>query len=112
MTNTNAQITIAVSKSATKRPRKMARIPKAASTEQSSTTAANPIKRESKTDLVLGMLQRPEGATIDQLVTATGWLAHTTRAALTGLKKKGHVITSEKFDGLRTYWVTALGDAQ
>ena len=39
---------------------------------------------------------RPAGATIDQLVAATGWLPHTTRAALTGLKKKGHVLTSEK----------------
>jgi hypothetical protein len=32
-----------------------------------------------------------------------GWLPHTTRAALTGLKKKGHTVTSTKADGVRTY---------
>lgn len=94
-------------KSANQRPRKMAREPKAASDEQGGTTTAAPIKRESKADLVLGMLQRSEGATIAQLVAATGWLPHTTRAALTGLKKKGHVVTSEKLEGDgRVYRVT------
>lgn len=60
-------------------------------------------KRPVKTDLILGMLRREEGATLDQMVNATGWLPHTTRAALTVLKKKGHVITSEKLKGLRIY---------
>lgn len=86
-------------KSATQRPRKMAREPKAVSAEQGRTTTAAPIKRESKADVILGLLQRPEGATIAQLVAVTGWLPHTTRAALTGLKKKGHVVTSEKLEG-------------
>ncbi len=31
-------------------------------------------------------------ATLDALIEATGWLPHTTRAALTGLRKKGYVI--------------------
>lgn len=81
----------------TKRPRKMAREPKASGA--GATPSPTPIKRESKGDLVLGLLKRPEGATIDQLAAATGWLPHTTRAALTGLKKKGHVVTSEKLEG-------------
>src|SRR4051794_22108986 len=38
-----------------------------------------------KTDLVIGLLSTREGATIDAIVTATGWLPHTTRAAFTGL---------------------------
>ena len=86
-------------KSATQRPLKMAREPKAASSEQSGTTTPAPTKRESKVDQVLGLLKRPEGATIVQMVAATGWLPHTTRAALTGIKKKGHVVTSEKLEG-------------
>lgn len=54
------------------------------------------------------MLQRQEGATIDQLVVATGWLPHTTRATLTGLKKKGHVVVSDKVEGQgRIYRVVA-----
>lgn len=89
-------------KPAAKRLRKMAREPKPEETYK-----ATP-KQESKTNLVLGMLQRAEGATIDQLASATGWLPHTTRAALTGLKKKGHVVTSEKVEGQgRIYRVVA-----
>ena len=52
------------------------------------------------------MLRRPEGATIDQIAGATGWLAHTVRGAFAGaLKKKlGLTITSEKAEGqARTY---------
>lgn len=56
-----------------------------------------------KVAAALALLQRDEGATLDQLVAATGWLPHTTRAALTGLKKKGHALTSSKTDGARTY---------
>jgi hypothetical protein len=37
------------------------------------------------------------------MTAATGWLAHTVRAAITGLKKLGYAIDSEKIDGLRTY---------
>ena len=38
---------------------------------------------------VVELLQRDRGATIDELIDATGWLPHTTRAALTGLRKRG-----------------------
>lgn len=109
MTDTNETIATSA-KSPTKRPRKMAREPKASVAPASAEADATPTptKRESKADLVLGLVQRPEGATIDQLVAATGWLPHTTRAALTGLKKKGHVVTSEKLEGQgRVYRVAA-----
>lgn len=88
-------------KSLAKHPRKMTREPKLETASQG--VAPDPAKRANKTDLVLGLLQRPEGVTIDQLVASTGWLPHTTRAALSGLKKKGHVIFSEKVLGLRHY---------
>ncbi len=65
-------------------------------------------KRASKISLALQLMQRREGATIAQLVAATGWLPHTLRAALTGLKKKGHEVTSSKADGQeRVYRVVA-----
>ena len=56
--------------------------------------AASPVAPRSgtKIDDVVKMLSRPEGATIDAIVTATGWLPHTTRAALTGLRKHGYAI--------------------
>ena len=84
------------SRSSTKRPRKMARDPEAA-------PLAPTEPRVNKSDLVIGLLRSTGGATIDEMVAATGWLPHTTRAALTGLKKKGHLVTSQKTDGVRRY---------
>ena len=48
--------------------------------------------------LLIEMLQRPEGASITEIVEATSWQAHTARGAISGaLKKKlGLPITSEK----------------
>ena len=61
------------------------------------------VKPQTKQALVIDMLQRKAGATLAQLAEATGWLPHTTRAALTGLRKKGHVITASKVDGISLY---------
>jgi hypothetical protein len=47
----------------------------------------------SKKANVISLLQRDQGATLDDLIAATGWLPHTTRAALTGLRKQGHVLS-------------------
>lgn len=58
--------------------------------------------RVTKQDQIASLLLRDEGATLDQMVAATGWLPHTTRAALTGLRKKGYAIDSDKVDGVRT----------
>jgi hypothetical protein len=49
-----------------------------------------------KTALVLQLLTRETGATLDELIAATSWLPHTARAALTGLRKKGHGIDRRK----------------
>ena len=97
------------SKATARRPRRMAREPKAgaASTDMPATEAATPRPktstpaepRQTKSAAVLALLRRKEGATLDQLVEATGWLPHTARAALTGLKRKGHAITSSKEEG-------------
>ena len=64
-------------------------------------------KALSKTALVLDLLRRPVGATLAELIEVTGWLPHTTRAALTGLRKKGHEITRGKRDGITFYTVVA-----
>jgi hypothetical protein len=45
-----------------------------------------------KQALVIKMLSEKSGATLDALVAATGWLPHTTRAALTGLRQRGFSI--------------------
>jgi len=53
-------------------------------------------KQDSKISKVIALLERQEGATLDEMVAATGWLPHTARAALTGLKKKGQTIERSK----------------
>jgi hypothetical protein len=50
----------------------------------------------SKLALVIEHLQRTDGATIIDLTHATGWLPHTTRAALTGLRKRGYAVIRER----------------
>ena len=47
---------------------------------------------------VISMLSTEQGATLDALTGATGWLPHTMRAALTGLRKRGFLVerVSEK----------------
>ena len=57
----------------------------------------------SKISIVIAMLSRSEGATIDQLMTATQWLPHTTRAVLTGLRKKGYALDRQRQDGVTRY---------
>ena len=58
-------------------------------------------RENSKQAAVIQMLQRPEGATINQICAATGWQAHTVRGAFAGAlkKKRGLTVTSEKLDG-------------
>ena len=53
----------------------------------------------SKQALVTEMLSANGGATLDALIKATGWLPHTTRAALTGLRKRGFSIERTRENG-------------
>lgn len=61
--------------------------------------AATPPRSGSKQALVVALLSREQGATLADLTTATGWLPHTARAALTGLRHKGYALTSHKDKG-------------
>lgn len=57
--------------------------------------------RHTKQQLLIDMLKRDGGATMEQMVGATGWQAYTVRGALSGAlrKKLGLAIVSEKVDG-------------
>ena len=72
--------------------------PMAVNANASSSTAAPP-RAGSKQALVIGMLSGKRGVTLDALAEATGWLPHTTRAALTGLRKRGYSIERSRTDG-------------
>ena len=75
--------------------------------------AAVPVTEESgsaggsKRSLLVAMLKRDGGATLVELAQATAWLSHTTRAALSGLRKKGHAVIREQIDGVSRYFITA-----
>lgn len=60
-------------------------------------------KAPTKIATVLTLLARTDGVPIAELMTATGWLPHTIRAAITGLRKKGHSIQRIKRDGMTCY---------
>ncbi|MCL4186752.1 MAG: DUF3489 domain-containing protein [Rhodobacteraceae bacterium] len=64
------------------------------------------IRAGTKQAQIIALLQRPEGASIAEIVDATSWQAHTARGAISGaLKKKlGLPVTSEKVEGRGTVY--------
>jgi len=65
----------------------------------------------SKQARIIKMLSRKSGATLEALVDVTGWLPHTTRAALTGLRKRGYDVVLERQDGKSSiYRITSAND--
>ena len=108
---------------ATNRARKMAREPKtdaaniampavAQAPEPTDTAAAVPAKPLTKAALVEAMLARVEGASLNDLCEATGWLPHTRRAFLTGLRKKSRVVVRSKHaDGATIYSLSSAAEA-
>lgn len=62
------------------------------------TTIANPArkeKRQTKASKVEALLARKSGATLEQMCETTGWQAHTCRAFMSGLRKKGQDVVRE-----------------
>ena len=65
-----------------------------------------------KLGLIVKRLEATAGATLDELVHATGWQPHSVRGAISGaLKKKlGLIVAAEKVDGRgRVYRITGRG---
>ena len=58
-----------------------------------------------KLGLLLSTLAQDGGATIDVLTVLTGWLPHTTRAAMTRLRQRGHAIVLRKHGEQKTYQI-------
>jgi hypothetical protein len=82
------------------------------SSKASARTRPTTVDKPSKLDRIVAQLTRPNGATLAELVSVTGWQKHSVRGALAGaLKKKGHAIVSEKSDGERRYRIEAVGGA-
>ena len=56
------------------------------------------LRTGTKQATLISMLRAPDGATIEEIMAATGWQAHSARGAMSGAlgKKLGLVVTSEK----------------
>src|SRR5689334_6274066 len=69
-------------------------------------------KRPSKQDAVIAMLRRPEGATVDEVASATGWQRHTVRGVFSGTLKKnlGLTLASAKEERGRVYRIGTAAD--
>jgi Protein of unknown function (DUF3489) len=70
-------------------------------------------KGPSKQDAVIAMLRRPEGATVDEVASTTGWQRHTVRGVFSGtLKKKlGLTLASAKEERGRVYRIAERASA-
>jgi hypothetical protein len=78
---------------------------KGASADASSSGQLRP---GSKQAIIVDLMVRPKGATLDELINATDWLPHTTRAALTGLRHRGYTIERTRGDDKITRYRATL----
>lgn len=83
----------------------------AKTTATKTATAAPPAPRpdtapKTKLDTVSQLIRRTEGATLDELITATGWQPHSVRAAISGLRKQGLEVLHIKEGAQSRYVVT------
>lgn len=90
---------------ARKRQRRMAREPQPQASQSPTEVLSGARERKpSKLDLLEAMLLQNGGASIAEIMLATGWQQHSVRGAMAGaLKKRGLAISSEKVDGTRRY---------
>ncbi len=79
--------------------------PSKAAPTAADTAAPRKTRDGTKQAQLIAMLRRKQGATIAQIVEATGWRSHTVRGAFAGaLKRKlGLAVTSEKIGDERVY---------
>ena len=59
-------------------------------------TDADRPRASTKRAVLIGMLERPDGASVAELGQRLGWLPHTVRAAVTGLRHAGREVTRSK----------------
>ena len=64
------------------------------------------VRPATKSDLVISLLSRPNGAHVSELLSATGWQLHSLRAFISGLRKRGHAISRSKENGEARYVIS------
>jgi len=88
-----------------------ASLPAAALLSHTERETASP-RPASKRTAVIALLSRPNGASLAELCEQTGWLAHSARAFLTGLRKSGHSVERTRNDGLTRYTMAETINAE
>ena len=75
--------------------------------------AQTPVAPNGKIDTFIDLLRLPAGATVETMMQATGWQAHSVRGAISGSIKKalGFAVISEKVDGARIYRIAIEAQA-
>ena len=107
----NSKSTSVSAKARPTAPKRKTLSPVAAAKSDAATDASSPSaapKPLSKQAQVIALLERPEGVALAAIVASTGWQPHSARAVLSGLRKSGYEISSDKPEGgERVYRITA-----
>ncbi|MGB7408827.1 MAG: DUF3489 domain-containing protein [Pontixanthobacter sp.] len=78
-------------------------------TDKNPTVTKSKPKQKTKASIVEALLERKDGASLEAIGKATGWQAHSSRAFLSGLRKKGRELIRYKDDkGASLYKLTPL----
>ena len=67
-------------------------------------------REHSKSRRLLELMMQGTGASLDDMVEATGWLPHTVRAAMTGLRKRGYPIERHVEGNTAVWSLQELGE--
>ena len=83
---------------------------KSKATKDTQATSADEPKRETKQSKIIALLEREDGATIAELMTATEWQSHSVRGHLSNLRKKCQlpIETFTKKEGKRGYRIVEV----
>jgi len=101
-----------MAKTSIKRTARQPKAPKRVGPRSRTATAKH--RTNTNSAKIIGLLVGRTGATIDELVSATGWQQHSVRGFLSGTlkKKQGLDVTSESVDGVRRYRIAERGTQQ
>ena len=73
--------------------------------------SATAAPRQTKAALLLSRLAKPGGVSLSEMMHLTGWQANTLRAALTGLRRTGVILSRRREGGDTIYAVDLSGPA-
>jgi hypothetical protein len=90
-------------------PRREAAKTSAAPASRTEGEKARPGRPGGKLGMLLDAVARPEGATLDELAAASGWLPHTTRAAITRLRQRGYDVRLASMGARKAYHLVPAG---